>query len=76
MKNVLKSLAKSVLIQLGLTEAASATDAGSHKIFFESDVTTLILSSEEMNDFMKIVKSLEESGLLIKGVIKKIKLSE
>ena len=30
--------------------------------------TTLIISNEEMNDIIKIVKSLEESGLLIKGV--------
>ena len=28
----------------------------------------LIIFNEEINDFMKIVKSLEESGLLIKGV--------
>ena len=32
--------------------------------------TTLIIFSDEMNDIMKIVKSLEESGLLIKGIIK------
>ena len=31
MKNVIKPLAKSVLIQLGLTAAASASDAGIHK---------------------------------------------
>ena len=31
MKNVIKPLAKSVLIPLGLTAAASATDAGIHK---------------------------------------------
>ena len=31
MKNVIKPLAKSVLIPLGLTEAASAADAGTHK---------------------------------------------
>ena len=31
-------------------------------------MTTLINSSEEMNDIMKIVKLLEESGLFIKGV--------
>ena len=30
--------------------------------------TTLIISNDEMNDIMKIVKSLEESSLLIKGV--------
>ena len=29
--------------------------------------TTLIIPDEEMNDIMKIVKSCEESGLLIKG---------
>ena len=36
--------------------------------------TTLIISNEEMNDIMKIVKSLEESGSLIKGVSKTIKI--
>ena len=35
---------------------------------FGSGTTTLIISNEEMNDIMKIVKSLEESCLLIKGV--------
>ena len=35
--------------------------------------TTLIISNEEMNDIMKIVKSLEESGLLIIGVSETIK---
>ena len=40
---------------------------------FGSGTTTLIISNEEMNDIMKIVKSLEESGLLIKGVSKAIK---
>ena len=40
---------------------------------FGSGTTTLIISNEEMNDIMKIVKSLEESGLLIKGVSQTIK---
>ena len=35
---------------------------------FGSGTTTLIISNEEMNDNMKIVKSLEESCLLIKSV--------
>ena len=35
--------------------------------------TTLIISNEEMDDIMEIVKSLEESGLLIKGVSETIK---
>ena len=68
MKNVVKPLAKRVLIPLGLTAAASATDAAIHKKMFGSGNTTLKISNEEMNDIMKIVKSIEESGLLIKDV--------
>ena len=36
-------------------------------------MATLIISNEEMNDLMKIIKSLEEFGLLIKGVSETIK---
>ena len=61
MGNVLKPLAKSVLIPLGLTAAASATDPTIHKKMFGSGFTTLIISNEEMEDIMKIVKSLEDS---------------
>ena len=61
------------MIPLGLTAAASVTDAAVHKKMFGSDTTTLIISNEEMNDITKIVKSLEESGLLIKGVSETIK---
>ena len=68
MKNVVKPLAKSVLIPLGLTAAASATDAAIQKKIFGSVMTALIISNEEMIDTMKIIKSHEESGLLIKGV--------
>ena len=67
MKNVLKPLARSVFIPLGLT-AVAATDAVIHKKMSGSGLPTLIISNEEMNDIMKTVKSLEESGLLIKGV--------
>ena len=68
MKKVLKPLAKSVLIPLEFTTAASATDAAIHKKMFGSGNTILIISNEEMNDIMKIIKSLEEFGLLTKGV--------
>ena len=61
--NVLKPLAKSVLIPLGLTAGLSATDAAIHKKIFGSAMKTLIASKEEMNDIMKILKSLEESSL-------------
>ena len=75
--NVLKPLAKSVLIPLELTAAAaSATDAAIHKKMFGSGVTTLIISIEEMNDILKIVNSLEESGVLIKGVSATIKMKQ
>ena len=70
--NVLKPLAKSVLIPLRLT-AASAIDAAIHKKSFGSGVTTLINSKEKMNDIMKTIKSLEESGLLITGARKTTK---
>ena len=66
------NLAKSVLIPLGLTAAALATDAAIHKKMFRSGTTTLI-SNEEINDIMKIVMSLEECGLFIKGVSVTIK---
>ena len=72
-KNTLKALPKSVLISLGLTEAASATDAAIYKEMRESGITTLIIFNEEMNDIVKIMKFLEESGLLIKDVNKTIK---
>ena len=66
--NVFKPLAKRVLIQLGLIAAASATDAAIHRKMFGSGRTALIISNEEMNDFVKIVKSFKEFGLLIKGI--------
>ena len=75
-ENVLKPLAKSVLMPLGLTAAVLATDVAIHKKMFGSGFTTLIISNEEMNDFMKIVKSVEESGLLIKAYAKQLKMKQ
>ena len=74
MKNVIKSLAKSVLIPLGLTTAASLADAVIRKKISESGHnTTLIISNDEMEDILKIVKSLEDSGLLLEGISETIK---
>ena len=67
MKNVIKPLVKSVLIPLGLP-AAAAADAGIHKIMVGSGTTTLIISNDEMEDNIKIVNSLEDSGLLLNRV--------
>ena len=62
-------LAESILIPLGLTAAASAANAGIHKkILGSGNTTMLIISNDEINDIIKIVKSLEDSGLLLKGV--------
>ena len=70
-KNVITPLAKSVLIPLGLT-AAAAADAGIHKKILGSGNTTLIISNKDMDDLIKIVKSLEDSGLLLKGVTESV----
>ena len=65
-------LAKRVLIPLGLTVAASAADAGIHKKILGSGNTTLIISNKDMEDLIKIVKSVEDSGLLLKGVTESV----
>ena len=38
------------------------------KIIGSGNMTTLITSNNEIEDIIKIVKSLEDSGLLLKGV--------
>ena len=68
MKNVIKPLGKSVLIPLGLPAAASAADAGIHKKILGSGTTTQIISNDEMENIIKIVKSFQDSGLLLKGI--------
>ena len=70
MKSVITPPAKSVLIPLGLTAAA---DAGIHKeILGSGSHTTLIISNKDMEDLIKIVKSLEDSGLLLNGVTESV----
>ena len=59
MKNVPKRLVKSVLITLGFTSAASATDTAIQKEIFGSIITTLIISNEEMDDVVKKLDLLE-----------------
>ena len=69
-KNVIKPLAKTFLIPLRLIAAVSAADAGINKKIIRSghnnnNTITLIISNNEMEDIIKIVKSLEDSGLLL-----------
>ena len=65
-------LAKNVLASLGLTTAMSAIDGSIQKKIHGSGVK-LIIEQEDMNDIMKIIKALENSGILLKGVSKTIK---
>ena len=56
-----------------MTAAASAADAGIHKKILRSvNMTTLVISHDEIEGIIKIVKSLEVSGLLLKGVSKTV----
>ena len=72
-KNLITPLAKSALISLGLTAVASVADAGIHKKILGSDKnTTLIISNKDIDDLIKIVKSLEDSGLLLKGITESV----
>ena len=76
-KNVIKPLAKSVLIPLGLTAVASAADAGIHKkILGSGSKTTVIISNDKIEAIIKIVKSLEDSGLLLKAVTETVQNEE
>ena len=60
-------LLKSVIKPLGvpvLTAAASARDpAINKKILGSGNHTTLIISNDDMQDLLKIIKSLEDSGI-------------
>ena len=64
-------LAKNVLAPLGLTAAMSAIDGSIQKKIHGSGVK-LIIEQEDMNDIMKIIKALENSGILLIGVSKTI----
>ena len=75
-KNIIKPLAKRVVIPLGITAAASAADAGIHKkILGSGHNTTVIISNNDMQDLFKVIKSLEDSGLLLKGITEKLKMN-
>ena len=64
-------LAKNVLAPLGLTAAMSAIDGSIQKKIHGSGVK-LIIEQEDLNDIIKIIEALENSGILLKGVTKTI----
>ena len=64
-------LAKNVLASLGLAAAMSAIDVSIQKKIHGSGVK-LIIEQEDMQDVIKIIKELENSDILLKGVSKTI----
>ena len=64
-------LAKNVLAPLGLTAEISTIDGSIQKKIHGSGVK-LIIEQEDMNDIIKIIEALENSGILLKGVTKTI----
>ena len=70
---LLKSVVK-LLGMLGLTAAASATDAAiNKKIHGSANHTGLIIYNDDMQDLLKIVKSLEDSCILLDGITETVK---
>ena len=65
-------LAKNGLAPLGITAAMSlsAIDGSIQKEMHGSGV--IVIEQEDMNDIMKIIEALENSGILLKGVSKTI----
>ena len=51
----------------------SVTDAAIQKKMYGSGKATLIVSNNDLNDLIKIVTTLEEHDLLLKGTSKTIK---
>ena len=64
-------LSKNVLAPLDLTAAMSAID-GDIDLKIHGSEIKLIIEQEDMNDIMKIIKALENSGILLKRVSKTI----
>ena len=68
---LLSKLAKNVFAPIGLAAAMSAID-GSIQIKIHGSGVKLIIEQEDMNDIIKIIEALENSGILSKGVAKTI----
>ena len=65
LKSTFLPLSKSALLPLRLSAGMAAADAAIQKKIYGWKTTALIIWNEKMEDIMKIVKSLEESRLLI-----------
>ena len=70
---LLKSVIKPFFV-LGLTAAASATDAAiNKKLLGSGNHTRLLISNDDIQDLLKIVKLLEDSGILLDGITETVK---
>ena len=68
---IVMPLAKNVLAPSGLTAAMPAID-GSIQKKMRGEGVKLVIEQEDMNDIMKIIEALENSGILLNGVTKTI----
>ena len=64
---VVMPLAKNVLAPLGLPAAISGIDGSIQKKIHGSGIK-LIIEEEDMQDIIKIIKELQNSDILLKGV--------
>ena len=59
---------------LGLTAAASATDAAiNKKILGSGNHTTQIISNDDLNNLLEVIKSIEKSCILLDGITETVK---
>ena len=69
----LATLAQSVLLEFGLSSAMLAADTVIQKKIYGTTTRALIISNEELEDIIKIVKLHEESGWILKKISETVK---
>ena len=69
----LTTLAQSVLLEFGLSSAMLAADTVIQKKIYGTTTRALIISNEELEDIIKIVKLHEESGWILKRISETVK---
>ena len=67
------SLGKNILAPLGLSAAMSATGATIQKKVHGYGAKTVTFSNKDLDDMTKIVKALEDSDVLMKGITETLK---
>ena len=69
----LATLAQSVLLEFGLSSAMLAADTVIQKKIYGTTTRALIISNEELEDIIKIVKLHEEPGWILKRISETVK---